>query len=186
MCPRHSLGGESEAMVLAVDLLPAGEEDCRRGGLPSEAAIRAAQERHAAALESYRQHMANDFRTRAYLNHLARLAHALDAEYSASSAGSRNDFGAYILITHLDDRSDYQAPSVPVQTETVAYANPIQVHGQHCHGTGTADSYLMEPGGGSKRTNCVKDEWCVALRPTGFSCHLSASAVTKQVSGAGT
>lgn len=67
-----------------------------------------------------------------------------------------------MLFVHMDDRSDKDVPSTPVQTETVQYANPCHIHGQHDHADNTADIYIMEPGGGSKTTSCVKDEWCAS------------------------
>lgn len=66
------------------------------------------------------------------------------------------------MFVHMDDRSDKDVPSTPVQTETVQYANPCHIHGEHDHVDNTADIYIMEPGGGSKTTSCVKDEWCAS------------------------
>ena len=126
---------------------------------------------HRDALQRYKEHVAKDYWTRGYINCMKRLATALDRVYTDAlaahcgelSVDEREKFGEYMLFVHMDDRSDKDVPSTPVQTETVEYANPCHIHGQHDHADNTADIYVMEPGGGSKTTSCVKDEWCALI-----------------------
>lgn len=135
---------EMEASILSTHTDLAREQ---LSELPNDAALAALTQAHTAALEDYRKHMAKDFATRHYINRMTRVAHALNAVYDNEAPVPRGSaeaeaawektrllFGGYVMFTHLDDRSDYNTPSPPVQTETVSSANPQSIHGQHDHG----------------------------------------------------
>ena len=75
-------------------------------------------------------------------------------------------FAQIIAMYHVDDMSDQNVPSDPNDVPGLLEKIPIHVHGHYDMRTGRMRTTLMEPGAGSKDTDCVLDELLADLIAT--------------------